>query len=154
VEEVSPQGGVLHVHCECALIHHLGTKDGSNWDNVPPFNYIGVSKLSCSTCHLWVEALNDQGGRKFYTRGSHGKWYWPWVMPEAGEALKESLAKKVSELYIEYEVGRSRTGTDSTDTAGAQPRLSAAQEKSTISRFNETARQFGDNFYAGFPGGY
>ncbi|KAG0132958.1 hypothetical protein HOY82DRAFT_605409 [Tuber indicum] len=69
------------VHCECGLIQYLQTKQGisSNWDNVPAFGYIGVSKLSCSSCRIWIEAFNEQSGPQFYTtgRGSRGKWYWP-----------------------------------------------------------------------------
>ena len=136
-EEDRPRGGVLHVHCECALIHRLMTKDGSNWDNVLPFNYIGVSKPSCSACYLWIEAFNDQGGRKFYTRGSHGKWYWPWVMPESGEDLKQRLMEKVSKLYLKFE------DSSNPDTAGARPRLSAAQEASALAQVRQDTRGFG-----------
>ena len=147
--EDTPWGGVVHVHCECALIRRLMTEDGSNWDNVSPFSYIGVSKLSCSACYLWIEAFNGQSGRKFYTRGSHGKWYWPWVMPESGEDLKQRLVKKVSKLYlpVEYQAGHTRMGTDSSDpdTAGAQPRLSTAEEVSTVSKMSQESRGFGNN---------
>ncbi|KAG0633394.1 hypothetical protein HOY80DRAFT_872124, partial [Tuber brumale] len=72
---------VCPVHCECRLIIDLQTRQGNQWDHVPPFNYIGVSKLSCSACRIWIEAFNERSVRKFYTRGSHGKWYWPWGIP-------------------------------------------------------------------------
>ncbi|KAG0644523.1 hypothetical protein HOY80DRAFT_870677, partial [Tuber brumale] len=72
---------VCPVHCECGLIIYLQTRQSNQWDHVPPFNYIGVSKLSCSACRIWIEAFNERSVRKFYTRGSHGKWYWPWGMP-------------------------------------------------------------------------
>ncbi|KAG0635193.1 hypothetical protein HOY80DRAFT_467143 [Tuber brumale] len=94
------------VHCECALIQYLQVKQHNDWDNVSAFSYIGVSKLSCSACRIWIEAFNEQRGPEFYTRGSHGKWYWPWGMPreesleEAGEPLEEKMARKVFKEYL------------------------------------------------------
>lgn len=72
------------VHCECALITHL--------DNLPPkdspvpCNYIGVSKLSCAPCGVWIHAFNatrDLGAsvRTYHTMGTHSKWYRNWAMP-------------------------------------------------------------------------
>ena len=88
------------VHCECGLIQYLQTKHCDSWDNVPAFSYIGVSKLSCSACRVWIEAFNELGGPKFYTRGSHGKWYFPWGMPMPEGPLKEKMRKKVLNEYI------------------------------------------------------
>jgi len=39
-----------------------------DWDLVPPFTYIGVSKLSSSACSTWIQVWNNQGGPKFNTR--------------------------------------------------------------------------------------
>ena len=91
------------VHCECKLIQYLGTTHGDQWDNVPPFSYIGVSKLSCGACRIWIESYNELDGRRFYTSGSHGKWYWPWGMPIMEESLDEIVAIKVLEAYIAHE---------------------------------------------------
>ena len=85
------------VHCECKLIQYLGARHKNQWDNVPPFSYIGVSRLSCGACRIWIESFNELGGRRFYTSGSHGKWYWPWGMPMMEESLDEIVAKKVLE---------------------------------------------------------
>lgn len=68
------------VHCECTLIAALGGPDMKlNW----PVRYIGVSKLSCSSCYHWIQAYNDihPDEQKFYTRGTHGKWYGHWTIP-------------------------------------------------------------------------
>lgn len=73
------------VHCECALIAHL--------DNLPPdespvpCNYIGVSKLSCAPCGVWINAFNATRGpgarvRTYHTMGTHSKWYRNWAMPQ------------------------------------------------------------------------
>jgi len=77
--------------------------------NVPPFNYIGVSKLSCSPCHMWIEAFNELGGRQYYTRGCHGKWYWPWGMPAVGGGggLKGMMVGKISEAFHSDKTTRS-----------------------------------------------
>ncbi|KAG0637973.1 hypothetical protein HOY80DRAFT_1080733 [Tuber brumale] len=93
------------VHCECALIQYLQVKQHNNWENIPVFNYIGVSKLSGSACRIWIETFNEQGGPQFYTRGSHGKWYWPWGVPreeslEERESLEEKMARKVFKEYL------------------------------------------------------
>jgi len=133
-----PPGRECQVHCECLLIEHLGMKDGGPWGNVPPFNYIGVSKLSCCACYLWIEAFNDLGGRTFFTKGSHEKWCWPWGMPEAGERVEKFMAAKLTNEYFSYlrSIHHHRTGSDSSDadSAGAQPHSSAAQKKAVESR--------------------
>ena len=63
------------IHCETKLIHYLETNHVNQWDNVPAFLYIGVSKLSCGACHMWIDSFNQLGGRRYYTREFHGKWY-------------------------------------------------------------------------------
>jgi len=130
-------GSWCPTHCECTLIQYIATKHGDSWDNVPAFNYIGVSKLSCGACRVWLEAFNSVGRKKFYTSGSHGKWYWPWAMPKAEESLGEAIAGEssgevvprgslgeimagnISRLYIQRlkATGRYRSGSDSTDAS-------------------------------------
>ena len=111
---------VCSVHSECALIQHLTIKHNDSWDNVPAFGYIGVSKLSCIACHIWLESFNEVGQWRFYTSGSSRKWYWPWAMPtkegffeavmdgepseevELEKSLGETIAGKISREYIKY----------------------------------------------------
>lgn len=82
------------VHCECALIAHL--------DNLPPdespvpCNYIGVSKLSCAPCGVWIHAFNATRGpgsriRTYHTMGTHSKWYRNWAMPQTPSSFLLSL---------------------------------------------------------------
>ncbi|PWW79106.1 hypothetical protein C7212DRAFT_340030 [Tuber magnatum] len=112
---------------------YLRTRQGNQWDHVPPFSYIGVSKLSCSACRIWIEALNDLSGRKFYTRGSHGKWYWPWGIPRAEGPLVGVIARKVLDEYLADLVSRKllRSGSESSgaSSAGAEHGLSDDHEK-------------------------
>ncbi|KAG0632819.1 hypothetical protein HOY80DRAFT_721270 [Tuber brumale] len=152
-------GGTIHVcpaHCECTIIQYLMTRHGDSWDNVPPFSYIGVSKLSCGACRLWLEAFNEVGQRTFYTRGSHGKWYWPWGMPTAEESLGEvvdgelsrkvawekslgeTMAGKISHEYIKYlnerELYRSGWDSSSASLSGGKRQLSNSHMESVRSR--------------------
>jgi len=74
-----------------------------NWQEVPPFGYIGVSKLSCASCQLWIQGNNTLPGRSFYTRGTHGKWYWPWAMPEMNkDRLSVHMVEKISLAYLKH----------------------------------------------------
>ncbi|RPB03407.1 hypothetical protein L873DRAFT_1786861 [Choiromyces venosus 120613-1] len=122
---------VCPVHCECGLIQYLQARQGNQWDNIPPFSYIGVSKLSCSACRIWMEASNKQSRRKFYTRGSHGKWYWPWGVPGGGGVVNV-MAQKVLDEYLAYLMDQKllRSYSESTDASsdGAQHHLSDDQQ--------------------------
>lgn len=134
-------------HCESALIQYLATKHGDSWDHVPAFNYIGVSRLSCGACGVWLEAFNKVSRQKFYTRGSHGKWYWPWAMPKANESLGEVvpwgslgeiLAGILSDQYNQYlrMHKRYRSGSDSTDASlsGGEQDISDTEMESIHSK--------------------
>ncbi|KAG0641770.1 hypothetical protein HOY80DRAFT_710529 [Tuber brumale] len=123
---------VCPVHCECGLIIYLQTRQSNQWDHVPPFNYIGVSKLSCSACCIWIEAFNERSVRKFYTRGSHGKWYWPWGIPRAEGPLVGLMAQKVLDKYLDLAVQKLlRSGSESSGASsdGAEHGLSDDHEK-------------------------
>ena len=72
------------------------------WKDIVPFSYIGVSKLSCSPCQIWIQGYNKVQGPKFYTRGSHGKWYWPWGIAQLDEIiLSRHMVTEVSNAYYE-----------------------------------------------------
>jgi len=123
---------VCPVHCECGLIRYFHTRGGNQWDHVPPFNYIGVSKLSCSACRISMEAFNEQGGRKFYTRGLHRKWYWPWGIPRADGPLVGLMAQKVLDKYLDLAVQklqRSVSESSSVSSDGAEHGLSDDHRK-------------------------
>jgi len=143
-------------HCECALIQYLTTRHGDSWDNVSAFSYIGVSKLSCSACRVWLEAFNEVGLREFYTRGSHGKWYMPWAMPRAKESsgevmleesLGETIAAKISREYIKYLNGRAlyKSGLDSCglSLSGGKNHLSDDRTASIIAKIAARRREAG-----------
>ncbi|KAG0125627.1 hypothetical protein HOY82DRAFT_616363 [Tuber indicum] len=138
------------VHCECGLIQYLQTKQENGWGNVPPFSCIGVSKLSCSSCRIWIEVFNEQdNGPKFYTRGSHGKWYWPWGMPTVEESFEKKMAGKILEEYRAYLVAemkrRERGGSDSdgASLSGARNRLDPDDLERTRADAAAVEQEFG-----------
>ncbi|KAF8542618.1 hypothetical protein BDD12DRAFT_823914 [Trichophaea hybrida] len=99
------------VHCECLILWHF-----SRMPKVKPVNYIGVSKLSCAGCSAVFEAYNTYRTTKYYTRGSHGKWYFPWLMPaysnEFTEMVYGVLAKKLGECMTQKGFARVRSASD------------------------------------------
>jgi hypothetical protein len=96
-------------HCECKLLQYFVTQRHS----IPPINYIGVSKLSCAACQAVFDAYNLQTANKkhrYYTRGSHEKWYFPWCLPDLDfpggmfnmESFRASVYQKLAGAYAEY----------------------------------------------------
>lgn len=124
------------VHCECALAAHYESHRGVT--TTPPFSYIGVSKLSCMPCHLWLRALAASTGRNYYTRGTHGKWYRGWRTPGRwGDADGAQLEQLMRDVLVErLLVTRGvRSGSDSTDASGcAMFEVSGEQEQARLER--------------------
>jgi len=74
-----------------------------HWKGVPAFSYIGVSKLSCAPCHLWIQGYNEKCRPRFYTRGTHMKWYWPWGQSQFREGeIAKHMVERVSGIYYEH----------------------------------------------------
>lgn len=105
------------VHCECLLVKHfhaLKNAGSSPWSNIPPFSYIGVSKLSCQGCDTWFKVYNALTGSSFSTGGTHAKWCFPWGMPdlELGdkemELMKEYMADDTARVYCWYQKEKGR----------------------------------------------
>jgi len=119
---------VCPLHCEGQLIQYLTTKRNDGWDNIAPFSYLGVSKLSCNACANWIAVFNQQGGRKFYIGGMEGKWRWPWGMPMAEGSVAKDMACKVAGEYRGYQ--RQKFWKEWNDRSSSQwdfLRLTAAQ---------------------------
>jgi len=143
----SPVEDMCPIHCECLLIQYLETTNNSQWDDIPPFTYIGVSKLSCSACYLWIQAFNELGGHRFHTRGSHGKWCWPWGVAEVG-GVEERLVTKVYHEYYAHlrERAQVRSVSDSSGpdlSQGAQPCPSPDGEESFQSKKRARTKRSG-----------
>ncbi|KIM38891.1 hypothetical protein M413DRAFT_447572 [Hebeloma cylindrosporum] len=72
------------VHAELALILHLESR-GTGQGEPIPHRYIGVSKLCCRPCWVWIEASNEARREtdRWRVRGCHGKYYRGWRYPTA-----------------------------------------------------------------------
>ncbi|ODH53245.1 hypothetical protein GX48_00441 [Paracoccidioides brasiliensis] len=84
------------VHCECAVALHLLASGRA----IP---YIGVSKLSCLACALFLKSLS-RTGHQFCTKGSHAKVYFPWKYPDieiAGSRISEGHRAEILESFYE-----------------------------------------------------
>lgn len=70
---------------------------------------------------LWITAFNRRGGRQYFTRGTHGKWYWPWTAPPPGLGPDEAgvMAKAVRAECVRFikANGHFRSGSDSSDAS-------------------------------------
>jgi hypothetical protein len=113
------------VHCECALIDHFNKPAKSDTTEIPPVGYLGVSKLSCSACKIFIDVWNQNNprGQSFLTRGSHGKCHFPWALPPSLNkatvnafvaSITDYIAKSLKEAGI---VGRlSESSSPSSDS--------------------------------------
>lgn len=116
-------------HCECSLIAHLEAIHTPG--TTPAFSYIGVSKLSCRACMLWITAFNRRGGRQYFTRGTHGKWYWPWAAPVPdllpSEAAVVAEAVRAECVRFIKASGHFRAGSGSSDASADKVARSAPE---------------------------
>ncbi|KAL0633812.1 hypothetical protein Q9L58_007295 [Maublancomyces gigas] len=90
------------VHSECALIAHYNHLRTSPGRYVPAFKYIGMSKPPCRPCYIWLSAFNNRrNGPRFCTRGTSGKWNFPWTPPVV-EGLEATLVEQECVAYLRY----------------------------------------------------
>ena len=92
--------------------------ESDSWNTVSLFGYLGVSKLSCRACSIWIQVLNKQGGYWFYTRGTHGNWYWPSGLPTLKDSFTISMVKEIRKSYRLHcrAQGRLKTLSDGSTT--------------------------------------
>lgn len=92
--------GRLVKHCECLLVAYLLSRDSSTL-----LPYIGLSKLSCKACLLWLEAVGEVTNCKFFTKGSHDKWYPGWSRPASADNMSLSKIDALFLEKVEFELG-------------------------------------------------
>lgn len=131
------------VHCECSLMVNL---DERMKQADPPVNYIGVSKLSCAACHAWIQGYNSIHTIKFYTQGTHGRWYKEWVMSPA--LVDQHMFRIIKDIVEQAAKAHADAGPDErrqialSDSTGAAIWL-PQQGRNTVYRSadSRTARQ-------------
>ncbi|KAG2078627.1 hypothetical protein BDR04DRAFT_1226565 [Suillus decipiens] len=102
------------IHCEALLLRYHSLNPP-----FPPFNYIGVSKLSCYPCYALFHAFNKSVGQghKYFVKGCHKKLYRNWILPKIPLLNPSILAKECFRVaLIEWLNMRSdsRCNSDST----------------------------------------
>lgn len=85
------------VHAEIYLASYL--RDG----DIPVFPYLGVSKLSCDGCNLFLNASATVTSTGIYTCGTHGKFYASWPFPSFKDG---ETHEKVRSEMIRIELAR------------------------------------------------
>jgi len=70
---------------------------------------------------MYIEASNNHGRNKFYTRGSHHEWYFPWALPSSKpqvvEAFHDSITRYIANMLSKSGGARPRRLSDSTTTS-------------------------------------
>ena len=90
--------GRARVHCECLLVAHFV----KNMASLRPYDYIGLSKLLCYGCHSYFRAYNiTHPNTEFYTRGTHGKVYIPWVPPTLEDGSEDDVRVRMCKSMLE-----------------------------------------------------
>ena len=90
------------VHAELAMILAM---DKGEIEHV--FPYIGVSKVSCIMCSIYIDAFNAVTRQKIATKGSRGKaypgWFWPSLPDRDGEIRPAFLGRVRKQLLKDFE---------------------------------------------------
>jgi len=107
-----------HIHCECALVHYFNDPTVPlDQSTPPPMDYLGASKLSCNACARFIDASNKHSKRKFYTRGCHGKWCFPWAPPQSDQQVlrtfSDTMSSHIANLLVHQSTERRRRLSDS-----------------------------------------
>lgn len=106
------------VHAELAMIMAM---EKGEIDHVLP--YIGVSKLCCTMCSIYIQAFNEVSNKNITTRGCHGKaypgWFWPEI-PSRDKELRRTFIKKVKQqLIVDFKEFRKHWMLHSDSTVGS-----------------------------------
>ncbi|KAI6138606.1 hypothetical protein BKA82DRAFT_4234318 [Pisolithus tinctorius] len=81
----------LPTHAELQLVFHIIRTVDIDTMNREVYPYIGCSKLSCFLCAAFLESFNHHGVT-FTTRGSHGKIYTLWSIPDMDGLCEDMVA--------------------------------------------------------------
>ncbi|RPB19805.1 hypothetical protein L211DRAFT_871058 [Terfezia boudieri ATCC MYA-4762] len=116
----------VKVHVEVQITLHLLSEQSTARSAIA---YIGVSKLSCGPCNIFLHAIRAARGGNLALRRSHSKWYPGWGMPsdqvlatvltpEELRILKECLVKELKRHILSFVLGADSQNvriSDSTD---------------------------------------
>jgi hypothetical protein len=120
-------------HCECTILVYVVDQ------GIDIFPYVGASKLSCFACYMFFQAYNEVygSGGTYFTRGSRGKMYLPWVAPQFKDSetnwrVQRKMFDLLKELRRDVYAKRQRIGSDS--SAGSPERVAPKQHSKPETR--------------------
>ncbi|KAI6000926.1 hypothetical protein EDC04DRAFT_2612038 [Pisolithus marmoratus] len=115
----------LPTHAELQLVLHIIRTMDIETIDMEVYPYLGCSKLSCFLCSAFLESF-DHSGITFWTKGSHGKIYPLWNIPDMDSlcedvvtALHSTLNKTRDLLVRETMKPITRAAHVAESTAGA-----------------------------------
>ncbi|CAA7262278.1 unnamed protein product [Cyclocybe aegerita] len=126
----------LPVHCEIKILDFLA----QNSDRFKSIDYVGVTKLACAGCHLYFEAF-AKVVRRVRKKGQHGKFYFPWGLPDWSGVHKEDgrrLRHEILSLAIKEWNQRAQYGEGPEQVAGEEGTSTRSQRgasESTVGSF-------------------
>ncbi|KZV67794.1 hypothetical protein PENSPDRAFT_754680 [Peniophora sp. CONT] len=101
-------------HCECQILAQIHDR--------PAVPYIGISKLSCARCDMYISVYRIKSRANINTRGTHGQ-VSSWVFPSLGDSEKDSAIEKLVRARL---LNTIRHGWD--DYAQPSPEAAAADK--------------------------
>lgn len=90
------------VHCELRVISYILNSSEEGF-----LDYIGVSKLCCRGCALYIQTVEPVLGKRFKIKGTHQKFYYPWAFPDIPRA--SSVAERMRST-ISFDFGQTYKG--------------------------------------------
>lgn len=144
----------LKEHCEVQLVRFYI----ENANTVPVIPYLGVSKLSCFLCSLFLKKLDDPElpglPIQFAVRGEHGKVYGRWLPPdyivangqieqrvlqslELVSAEVQTRARERLKLWVSRSVGGDSPSWSSEESSNCMAQFSVKEAKWIFEDFED-----------------
>ena len=101
-------------------------------------------KLSCNACARFIEASNEYGNPKFYTRGRHGKQDFSWALPPSNQQVSSTFYESMARYIVELSVWKAAAGPRSnSDSSCASADLEGVPDENETDGTNRVlAREF------------
>jgi len=128
------------VHCEVALILHYQSRPTSS---VPPFNYIGVSKLSCGACWEWIQQFNSENNTTYVVKGAHRKFYYPWGIPkQLSTGFWKRYTIRLEHIVCERWKAQGSVRSDSDSTVSSNDEIVETNTATRVARKDDPNRVY------------
>lgn len=92
------------VHCELNIVSYILQSSEQGF-----LDDIGVSRLSCTGCTQFIQAVEHVSGKRFKVKGTDQKFDYPWAFPNIPPDALESVAERMRET-ISFIFGQTYEG--------------------------------------------